>query len=102
MLRADGHDILYAAETLRGVSDEELLTRAFAENRILLTQDKDFGELVYRLRRPALGLVLLRFDVGDRAFKIPRLRELLEESAERLPGSFVVLEVTKVRFRPLT
>jgi len=100
-LRADGHDVLYAMESMRGVIDEELLTRAFAEERILLTEDKDFGELVYRLHRPARGVVLLRFDVSDRVFKIPRLRLLLEKDAERLSGSFVVLEVDKIRFRPL-
>ncbi len=52
-LRDDGHDVLYAVESLRGVPDDEILTRAFSENRILLTEDKDFGDLVYRLRRPA-------------------------------------------------
>jgi len=102
VLRADGHDVLYAIESLRGATDDELLTRAFSEGRILLTEDKDFGELVYRLRRPARGIVLLRFDVADRAFKAPRLRYLLERKAQRLPGAFVVLEVDKIRFRPLT
>jgi len=101
-LRADGHDVLYAVESLRGATDDELLTRAFSEGRILLTEDKDFGELVYRLRRPAHGIVLLRFDVVDRAFKVPRLRDLLEQEARRLPGAFVVLEVGKIRIRPLT
>jgi predicted nuclease of predicted toxin-antitoxin system len=100
-LRADGHDVLYALESLRGVSDDELLNRAFAENRLLLTEDKDFGELVYRLRRPARGVILLRFDVADRRLKAPRLRDLLTQT-ERLPGAFVVLEVDKIRFRPLT
>jgi predicted nuclease of predicted toxin-antitoxin system len=86
---------------MRGATDDEILTRAFAEVRILLTEDKDFGELVYRLHQPARGIVLLRFDVSDRDWKIPRLRALLEEDVERLPGSFVVLEVNKTRFRPL-
>ena len=100
-LRDDGHDVLYAVESLRGAIDDELLARAFSERRILLTEDKDFGELVYRLRRPAYGIVLLRFDVADRALKVPRLRDLLEQEAERLPGAFVVLEADKVRIRPL-
>lgn len=100
-LRSDGHDVLYAMESMRGAPDDEVLTRAFAEDRILLTEDKDFGELVYRLHQPARGIVLLRFDVSDRDLKIPRLRALLEEDVERLPGSFVVLEVNKTRFRPL-
>lgn len=100
-LRGDGHDVLYAVESLRGATDEVVLTRAFSESRILLTEDKDFGELVYRLRRPAHGIVLLRFDVADRALKIPRLRDLLKRRGERLPGAFVVLEVDRVRIRPL-
>ncbi|MFQ6016365.1 MAG: DUF5615 family PIN-like protein [Anaerolineae bacterium] len=101
-LRSDGHEVLYAVETLRGATDDEILTRALAEDRILLTDDKDFGELVYRLRRPAHGIVLLRFDVAERALKVPRLRYLLDNYADRLSGTFVVLEANKVRFRPLT
>ena len=100
-LRSDGYDVLYAIESLRGATDDELLAVAFSDRRILLTEDKDFGELVYRLQRPAHGVVLLRFDVADRALKLPRLRDLLEQEAERLVGAFVVLEVNKIRVRPL-
>ena len=100
-LRSDGYDVLYAIESLRGATDDELLAVAFSDRRILLTEDKDFGELVYRLQRPAHEVVLLRFDVADRALKLPRLRDLLEQEAERLVGAFVVLEVNKIRVRPL-
>jgi predicted nuclease of predicted toxin-antitoxin system len=100
-LRSDGHDVLYAIESLRGATDGELLARSFSERRIFLTEDKDFGELVYRLQRRTYGVVLLRFDIADRDMKIPRLRYLLEQEVERLPGAFVVLEVDKVRVRPL-
>ena len=100
-LRSDGHDVLYALEALQGASDDELLSRAFAQERLLLTEDKDFGELVYRLRRPARGVILLRFNVVDRTLKLPRLRELLADQAAQLSGNFVVLEVDKTRLRPL-
>ena len=99
-LRADGHDVLYALEAFPGALDDELLACAFSEQRVLLMEDKDFGELVYRLGRPAQGIVLLRFDVADRALKVPRLRDLLRDES-RLAGSFIVLEVDKVRARPL-
>jgi predicted nuclease of predicted toxin-antitoxin system len=101
-LRVMGHDVLYAVEALRGATDEALLARAFSEQRVLLTEDKDFGELVYRLNRPARGIVLMRFDVADRDKKIPRLRYLLDQEAEALPSAFVVLESNKVRIRPLS
>jgi predicted nuclease of predicted toxin-antitoxin system len=100
-LRDGGHDVLYAIESLRGATDDDLLARAVSERCILLSEDKDFGELVYRLRRPAHGIVLLRFDVADRVLKVPRLRYLLEQEVERLPDAFVVLEADKVRVRPL-
>jgi len=100
-LRDDGHDVVYAVESFQGATDDELLAFAFSEGRTLLTEDKDFGELIYRLRRPARGIVLLRFDVADRSLKIPRLRDLLAREVERLPGAFVVLEADKVRIRPL-
>jgi predicted nuclease of predicted toxin-antitoxin system len=100
-LRAGGHDVLYVVETMSGAEDDAILSRAFCEHRVLLTEDKDFGELVYRLGRPARGIVLLRFEVSDRALKIPRLQDLLMREEDRLPGSFTVLEVDKIRVRPL-
>jgi predicted nuclease of predicted toxin-antitoxin system len=100
-LRVDGHDVVYATESLSGATDEELLSHAFSEQRILLTEDKDFGELVYRLGRQTHGIVLLRFEVAERDSKIPRLRWLLRHEVERLPGAFVVLESNKVRVRSL-
>ena len=100
-LRADGHDVLYASETLRGTDDEALLAQAFVDERLLLTEDKDFGELVYRLRKPTRGIILLRFSIANRSQKVVRLRYLLRNSADRLFGAFVVLEVDKTRIRPL-
>lgn len=63
-LRGDGHDVLYAVESLRGATDDEILLRAFSERRILLTEEKDFGELVYvsggrRMESCYCGLMLL-------------------------------------------
>ena len=100
-LRADGHDVLFAAESLAGAPDDDVLSVAFEEQRLLVTEDRDFGELVYRLMLPTHGVVYLRFDVENRAAKVPRLRWLLGEPAEKLPGSFAVLETDRVRLRPL-
>jgi len=101
-LREDGHDVLYAVESMRGATDPELLHRSFAEERILLTEDKDFGELVYRLRKPAHGVLLLRFSTTARALKMRRLRSLLANQGARLAGSFVTLEPGMTRIRPLS
>jgi predicted nuclease of predicted toxin-antitoxin system len=47
-LRQDGHDVVYVAELFPSVGDEEVLRRANAGSAVLLTADKDFGELVFR------------------------------------------------------
>lgn len=100
-LRSAGHDVLYVMESLRGASDDVILRRAFDENRIVVTEDKDFGELVFRLRQPARGIILLRFDEQERLAKIPRLVELVTDEGPRLDGALVVLEADKMRIRPL-
>lgn len=100
-LRKDGHDVFYVLEEKAGVADEVVLEEAYTKGRILLTEDKDFGELVCRLRKPAVGIVLIRIDVEKRHLKWPRLKKLIDEYADRLPRHFVVLDDEKFRFRPL-
>ena len=57
---------------------------------------------MFRLRRLSHGVVLLRFDVSDRALKVPRVRQLLARHDHQIPGAFVVLDADKARVRPLT
>jgi predicted nuclease of predicted toxin-antitoxin system len=100
-LRDHGHDVYYVLEKQAGVSDDDVLLNAFKQDRILLTEDKDFGELVYRLKKPSRGIILVRMTVGERDLKWPRLEKLIEHYRDRLPGNFVVVDSQKVRFRPL-
>lgn len=101
LLRANGFDVLYVMETMRGAKDDVILSRAYAEERILLTEDKDFGELVFRLCKPAIGVVLLRFNPGEETQKATRLQQLIQNSTITLVGAFVVVESDRIRTRPL-
>ena len=100
-LREDDHDIFYVAERMPSAVDEDVLQRAFFEERVLITEDKDFGELVYRLRLPARGVILLRFEIGEENLKLYRVRQMIRTDGERFDGAFVVIEANKTRFRPL-
>jgi len=100
-LRGEGHDVSYVLEGKAGVSDDEVLTEAYIEERILVTEDKDFGDLVYRLKKPARGVILIRMDVKERHMKWHRLKKLIINHEKRLPGHFVVVDSNKFRFRPL-
>ena len=59
-LRADNHAVLYVAEMAPGIDDDTVLQRAMRNGALLLTGDRDFGELVFRLQRAHAGVVLIR------------------------------------------
>ncbi|HEX6711524.1 MAG TPA: DUF5615 family PIN-like protein [Rubrobacter sp.] len=59
-LRSVGHDVAYVPETSAGIRDDEVLARANAEDRVLLTEDKDFGDLAFFYGNRSSGIVLLR------------------------------------------
>src|SRR5713226_3104921 len=59
-LRDAGHDVRAIRETDRGAADETIIASALAERRVLLTEDKDFGELVYKRAQPSPGVILIR------------------------------------------
>lgn len=80
------------------MEDDDIIQKAFQENWILVTNDKGFGEKIYRDRLPHRGVVLVRLEDERAANKIETLRRLLEKYAERLADRFVVVTETKVRF----
>jgi predicted nuclease of predicted toxin-antitoxin system len=97
-LRAGSHEVFSVYEDARGMSDEDILTKANSENWILITNDKDFGEMVYRKRVPHRGVIFLRLDDERAASKIDAIRKLLTSYAGQLPNAFVVVSETRIRF----
>jgi hypothetical protein len=65
-LRGDGHDVLYVKESAPGTDDHTVLQMAADQERVLLTEDKDFGELVVRLKLPAYGIAFPHEPCGQR------------------------------------
>ncbi|MBN1485786.1 MAG: DUF5615 family PIN-like protein [Chloroflexia bacterium] len=97
-LRQHQHDVFSVYEQGRGMDDEEIAQKAFAEERILITNDKGFGEKVYREGWPHKGVVLLRLENERSANKIKVIRRLLELYDNQLADRFVVVSETTVRF----
>jgi predicted nuclease of predicted toxin-antitoxin system len=97
-LREHEHDVFSVYEEARGLDDSDVVQKAFAENRILITNDKDFGERIYRERQPHRGVVLLRLEDERAAVKIDVVRLLLASYADRLADQYVVVTETRVRF----
>ena len=97
-LREQGHEVFSVFDDARAISDDEVLAKAFAETFILITNDKDFGEMIFRERREHHGVIFLRLNDERSANKIEVLRHLLESYPEKMPGRFVTVTETKVRF----
>ena len=97
-LRTQNHEVFSVYDEARGLDDDAIIQKAYIENWILVTNDKDFGEKVYRERRPHKGVIFLRLDDERAASKIETLSKLLESYADRLPNQFVVVTETRVRF----
>jgi predicted nuclease of predicted toxin-antitoxin system len=97
-LREQEHDVFSVYEQARGVDDDEVLKKAVEENRILITNDKDFGEKVYRERKLHRGVILLRLEDERTTSKIDVLQRLLRDYTGRLADHFVVVTGTTVRF----
>lgn len=98
-LRAEGHDVIYAAETARQSSDVSLSAEALRTGRILLTEDKDFGELAFQEKRSIGGTVLLRFAPARRSLKWPQLKAAIEKHREALYRGFTVVEEHRIRYQ---
>ena len=97
-LRSEQHEVFSIYEQARGLSDEAIIQKAYSENWILITNDKDFGEKVYREHYPHHGVVFLRLADERAVKKIETLRGLLAIYAGRLPNQFVVVSERQVRF----
>ncbi len=97
-LRERQHEVFSVCNEARGMNDDDIIQKGFAEIWILITNDKDFGEKVYRERHPHRGVVLLRLEDERAVSKIRVMGRLLADYADRLSDQFVVVTETRVRF----
>jgi hypothetical protein len=100
-LRGAEHDVVYVAEMAPGIEDAGILARAHDEARLLLTEDKDFGELVFRWKSSIPGLVLLRIDSERHLLKWQRLDAAIGHFGATLFGHYTVIEAGRFRSRRL-
>lgn len=96
-LRSAKYDVRAIVEVTPRMQDPEVIELAVRERRVLLTEDKDFGQLVYAELRESSGVILIRFPASERA-ELPRtVLETVEELGDRLANAFVVITPRRVR-----
>ena len=98
-LRNDGHEVVYVAELSPSIGDNEVLQKANDSRALLLTADKDFGELVFRQRRLHAGVVLTRLAGFPPALKPEAVAKVIREHGAQLLGAFSVVSPGIVRIR---
>ncbi|MEJ6482317.1 DUF5615 family PIN-like protein [Nostoc punctiforme UO1] len=101
-LRLDGHETLYVVEMEPGIPDDEVLNLANNEGAILLTSDKDFGELVFRLHRIAAGVVLIRLFGLSPKDRAEIVVNAIKQHTDELLGAFTVISSKTIRIRKMT
>ena len=99
-LRRDGYQVHYVAEMDPGISDDEILRQAYQAEALLVTADKDFGELVFRMGRAANGVVLLRLAGLSPETKADLVAGVFRQHADELETAFSVITPAGVRIRP--
>jgi predicted nuclease of predicted toxin-antitoxin system len=98
-LRLDGHQVAYVAEISPGIMDEAVLVESRATASVLITADKDFGELVYRQGQASSGVLLIRLWGLGPVVKAAVVSRAIQEYGQELPGAFAVLSPGNIRIR---
>jgi predicted nuclease of predicted toxin-antitoxin system len=96
-LRADEHDVTAVAEIASGAPDDVVLELARTSGRILLTEDKDFGQLVYADQLATGGVILIRFPARARGSLGITIVAAVRELGPRMIGQFVVIQPGRAR-----
>ncbi len=100
-LRNQKHEVFSVFEEARGMDDDDIILKALEENWILITNDKDFGELIFRLNKPSSGTVLLRLRIDSPKNRIKYIYNLIKNYSDKLKSSFIVLSEGQIRIRKL-
>lgn len=100
-LRLAGYHVRAIVEALPGASDEEVAALALADDRILLTEDRDFGRLIYAEMQGTRGVIYMRYPARARSALARDVAELVGQEAERLTGCFTVMQPGQTRISRL-
>lgn len=96
-LRAAGHDVSAVSEIALGATDDVVMGLARHERRVLITEDKDFGQLVFAAGLPASGVIFVRYPVSARSVLPQVVVDLVKAEQEKLFGAFVVVQPSRIR-----
>ena len=98
-LRENGYDILAVRDIDAHAKDSKILQLAFEQKRMIITMDKDFGELVFNSGKQHAGVLILRLEDADADTKVGVIKNILLNYSDHLKSSFCVYQDGKLRIR---
>jgi predicted nuclease of predicted toxin-antitoxin system len=98
-LRVQGHHVVYVAELEPGIPDDMVLSKAVELSAPLITNDKDFGELIFRRQLATAGVILLRLAGLSNQAKAEAVASVVDAHSDELFGAFTVVTRSHVRIR---
>lgn len=100
-LRKHEYDVDSVLEQEPGISDDKVLDRAVSEERIVVTSDKDFGEMIFRQHYEVPGVILLRLSGLSPTEKAEIVTDVVDDADHKLIDRFTVVDPEKIRMRPM-
>lgn len=96
-LSGEGYEVFSVFDETPGIDDKEIITKAHEGNWVIITNDKDFSDLIFRDSHPHRGVIFLRLSNERSANKIRCLKKLLAQFPDRIKDQFVVVSESNVR-----
>ncbi len=99
ILRENNFEVIHIGEVLPGADDDEILSLSNRESAILLTEDKDFGELVFRFKKTNWGVILVRLSGLESETKAKLVCQAIKNHLEEMKHAFTVIEPNRTRIK---
>ncbi len=99
VLRANGYDVVALTEITSRTVDSEVIAQGYNEKRILRTEDKDFGQLVFASQADSAGVILIRYLGNARKLLHEAIIKLVQEQGTEIQNAFVVMQPGQIRMR---
>lgn len=100
-LRVCGFNVTAITEDSPSISDTEVLDRSYKEKRVLVTNDSDFGTLIFKENRDSSGVIFIRLPFANTSAKISRLQEVISSSSGDLNNLFITVTEKRIRLKLL-
>ncbi len=99
LLKQNGIEVIAVRDIMKGATDTEIIHFALKNNYLIITSDKDFGELTFRLHKPSCGIILLRVKEADNKQKADILLKAIKTLTDATVNKFIVVDERKIRIR---